>query len=86
LGLGIGYGVSNYYGGYNDNGYGYPPTIVTVPTAPPIYIQQAPEPPVVQQNQSNYWYYCESSKSYYPYVRECASGWQLVEPTPPPPR
>ena len=84
LGLGIGDGVGNYYGGYNNYGYGYPPTVVTVPTAPPIYIQQAPAPPVVQQIQSNYWYYCESSKSYYPYVRECASGWQQVEPTPPP--
>ena len=84
LGLGIGYGVGNYYGGYNNYGYAYPPAVVTVPTAPPIYIQQAPAPPVVQQIQSNYWYYCESSKSYYPYVRECASGWQQVEPTPPP--
>ena len=84
LGLGIGYGVGNYYGGYNNYGYAYPPAVVTVPTAPPIYIQQAPAPPVVQQIKSNYWYYCESSKSYYPYVRECASGWQQVEPTPPP--
>jgi len=97
LGLGIGYGVGNYYGGYNNHGYGagnnydgynnygygYPPTVVTVPSAPPIYIQQAPAPPVVQQIQSNYWYYCESSKNYYPYVRECASGWQQIEPTPP---
>jgi hypothetical protein len=82
LGLGLGYGVGNYYGGYNNYGYGYPPTVVTVPTAPPIYIQQTPAP-VVQQIQNNYWYYCQNPKGYYPYVRECASGWQQVEPTPP---
>ena len=86
LGLGMGYGLGSYYGGYNNYGYTYPPTIVTVPTAPPIYIQQTPAP-VVQQEQINYWYYCQSSKAYYPYVRECPSGWQQVEPTPPaPPR
>jgi len=85
LGLGMGYGLGNYYGGYNNYGYAYPPTVVAVPTAPPVYIQQIPVPEV-QQSQSNYWYYCQSSKGYYPYVRECPSGWQQVEPTPPPPR
>jgi hypothetical protein len=29
------------------------------------------------------WYYCESSKSYYPYVRECKEGWHVVPATPP---
>jgi hypothetical protein len=29
-----------------------------------------------------YWYYCASSKTYYPYVQECASTWQRVSPTP----
>lgn len=85
LGLGMGYGLGSYYGGYNNNDYYYPPAVVAVPTAPPIYIQQIPAP-VVQQTQSNYWYYCQNPKGYYPYVRECASGWQQVEPTPPPTR
>ena len=31
-----------------------------------------------------YWYYCADSKSYYPYVRGCASRWERVSPTPPP--
>ena len=30
-----------------------------------------------------YWYYCPDSKSYYPYVKECASKWERVPPTPP---
>lgn len=32
-----------------------------------------------------YWYYCPDSRSYYPYVQECASRWERVAPTPPPP-
>ena len=31
-----------------------------------------------------YWYYCPDSRSYYPYVRECASKWERVPPQPPP--
>jgi hypothetical protein len=84
LGLGMGYGLGSYYGGNNNYGYNYPPAVVAVPTAPPIYIQQTPAP-VVQQSQPNYWYYCQNPSGYYPYVRECASGWQQVEPTPPAP-
>jgi len=30
-----------------------------------------------------YWYYCPDSKSYYPYVKECASKWERVPPKPP---
>jgi hypothetical protein len=29
------------------------------------------------------WYYCESSKTYYPYVAECKEGWRAVPATPP---
>src|SRR5712692_7679093 len=29
------------------------------------------------------WYYCESSKTYYPYVSECKEGWRAVPATPP---
>ena len=44
--------------------YDYPP--------PPDYIAPpglAPQPT---------WYYCDSAKGYYPYVRSCASGWRAV--------
>jgi len=82
LGLGLGYGIGSYYGGYNN--YAYSPTIVEVPVAPPVYIQQSPAP-VVQQAPSNYWYYCQNPNGYYPYVRECPNGWQQVAPTPPAP-
>jgi hypothetical protein len=29
------------------------------------------------------WYYCDSTKTYYPYVTECKEGWRQVPATPP---
>jgi hypothetical protein len=29
------------------------------------------------------WYYCDSAKTYYPYVSECREGWRTVPATPP---
>jgi len=55
----------------------YPPVIVA-PQSPPVYIEQSqPAAP------KNYWYYCNDSRSYYPYVKECPGGWQKVDPQPP---
>ena len=57
--------------------YAAPPVVVR--QSPPVYIpQQPPQPPT-------YWYYCPNSRTYYPYVNECASGWlTVVPPTSPP--
>lgn len=66
------YGSSYYYN---------PPVIVTPPPAPPVYIEQSA--PVQQQAPDNYWYYCNDPQGYYPYVRECKTQWQTVEPVPP---
>ena len=46
-----------------------------IPQSPPVYIQQAPLPPA-----PSYWYYCPESRAYYPYVKECVSGWLTVVP------
>ncbi|HET7765229.1 MAG TPA: DUF6515 family protein [Burkholderiales bacterium] len=57
--------------------------------APPSgYVEQdAPPPqavaPAAPQAGSGTWYYCESSKTYYPYVSECKEGWKEVPATPP---
>ena len=32
---------------------------------------------------SEWWYFCKDPNGYYPYVRECKSGWEKVSPTPP---
>jgi hypothetical protein len=81
--IGLGFG---YYGGYYPPYYPYYPPYyapaVTVPYAAPTYIEQGS--PQAGPATQNYWYYCADSKSYYPYVNQCASGWQRVSPTPPP--
>lgn len=59
--------------------YPYPnpwePPVVMPPVAPGV----APPPPPTQ-----YWYYCESAKGYYPYVPSCPGGWKAVPASPPP--
>ncbi len=82
--LGLGYGLGYYDRPYYSPYYAYPPTIVTVPMTPPVYIQQAQ--PVTQQYPAGYWYYCDNPQGYYPYIKQCPNGWQQVEPTPPAPR
>jgi FKBP-type peptidyl-prolyl cis-trans isomerase FkpA len=38
-----------------------------------------------QSERASFWYYCNDAKAYYPYVRECRSGWQQVVPQTTPP-
>ena len=69
---------------YAPHPYYYPP-IVVERQAPPVYIEQQTAPPAESTATApiNYWYYCASAKAYYPYVKECPSGWQQVLPRPP---
>jgi hypothetical protein len=53
--------------------YAAPPVVVR--QSPPAYVQP-PTPP----QQPAYWYYCPDSRTYYPYVKECTSGWLTVVP------
>jgi hypothetical protein len=39
--------------------------------------EEAPAEPLMVDP---YWYYCEEAAAYYPYVKECAGGWQRVLP------
>jgi hypothetical protein len=55
------------------------PPVVIQPSAPPTYVQ----PPAKAPSESS-WYYCESSKGYYPYVKQCPGGWKRVAPQPDP--
>lgn len=59
----------------------YPPAVVQAP--PPVYVEQQVNPPPVAVPQTNYWYYCPASKSYYPYVKKCRQAWQKVLPQQP---
>lgn len=82
-----------YY--YDPYYYGYapPPVIIAPAPQPPVYIEQtpsvdnpqlqAPPPQSAAPAQDNYWYHCAKPEGYYPYVKECAQGWQRVAPQPP---
>lgn len=64
-------------------GYYYYPPRVVVPAAPTVYIERGQAASPTQPTQA-YWYYCPESKTYYPYVSQCAVPWQRVVPQPPP--
>jgi hypothetical protein len=59
--------------------YPYPYTVYAPAPAPviveqPVYTQQPAAAP------EGYWYYCESSKAYYPNVPMCTEAWIKVPP------
>lgn len=57
-------------------GYSAAPTYYSPPQATSYYAP-APAPPQGE------WYYCADSRAFYPYVRDCARGWQRVPSQPP---
>ena len=71
---------------YYPSPYGYPgpyyapAQVVVVPPIPQVYIEQHAAPPEPAPESRQYWYYCQDSKNYYPYVKECPRGWQKVLP------
>ena len=81
VGFGVGFAYPwfwnyppHYYPGY------YYPQPVAHPAQPVTYVEQGAAPAV-----AGWWYYCDASRTYYPYVKECPSGWQRVPALPPPP-
>lgn len=52
--------------------YAYPqaPVVVQPPPAQTVEPAQAAPAPT--------WYWCAASRAYYPYVHDCAGGWQAV--------
>lgn len=74
--LGPGWGWPYYYPFYYPY---YPSEQRLVIEQPEIYVQPAPE----AEEQQRYWYYCKEQQGYYPYVKECPSGWMKVVPSPP---
>lgn len=83
------YPYPRYYDHYYDPyyyppRYYYPPVVaVPVPSAPPTYVQQPDEQQSQSEVNDNDWYYCAAEKAYYPYVKQCPSGWTRVAPKPP---
>ena len=68
-----------------------PPLVVVEPAPqPPVVVQMPPPMPAAPQGPieavqpaTQFWYYCEPSRAYYPYVASCPSGWKTVPATPP---
>ena len=59
----------------------YYPVPVAVPAPTITYVEQRSAPRPASEA---WWYYCENSRGYYPYVKACPGGWQRVAPLPPP--
>jgi hypothetical protein len=81
--VGFVFGSPWYYPYYPAYAY-YPPAYYYPPVAyssPPVYVERgdAYTPP---DQATGYWYYCPGAQAYYPYVRQCAGGWQRVPPRP----
>ena len=64
---------------YAPPAYYYPPPVV-VSRPPTTYVERQEVAPA----STDWWYYCDQSKGYYPYVKTCPTGWQKVSPVPPP--
>jgi len=60
-----------------------PPAMAEAPAAPAPQVQ-APAPGGAPGGGN--WYFCDSSKTYYPYATSCPEGWRTVPATPPPGR
>ena len=75
-----------YYPGpylYGDPFYEPAPVVVVPPSPPPVYIEQSDV--AVEQSATpleQYWYFCRGSNKYYPYVKQCPGGWEIVLPQP----
>jgi len=57
----------------------YYPAPVLVSRPPVRYVERQEAAPA----STDWWYYCDQSRTYYPYVKTCPGGWQKVSPTPP---
>ena len=79
---------------YYRHSYYYSPVIspVIVQTPRQIYVEQQGNAPAVVSSPPAgeavpaapaYWYYCNESQVYYPYVKECQGPWQKVPAQPP---
>lgn len=48
-----------------------------------VYYAASPGGYIVVPRPPAGWYYCDSMRSYYPAVSQCAEGWRVVPATPP---
>ena len=85
--VGVGFGFGYPYWGSPWGPWAYPPPYYYYPAPivvqqPVTYIEQNSSAPASPAADAGWWYYCDQSRGYYPYVRECPTGWQRVPPAP----
>jgi len=92
LGVGVGVGALLSWPGYYYPYASYPYPYYAPPIQPVTVIQQAPvaqsavapsTTTAVAAGSAPSYYYCNSPKGYYPYVRSCKNAWQMIPATPP---
>ena len=81
--VGFGVGFAYPWSWYYPPPYYYPGYYYPYPAQPVTYVEQGSAPAAAEP--AGWWYYCEASRTYYPYVKGCPSGWQRVPALPPPP-
>ena len=74
------YYANDVYYVQGPGGYAVAEPPMAAPAAPPAPMAQAPSTP---PSAPGTWYYCDSTKTYYPYAAECKEGWRAVPATPP---
>ena len=67
-----------------DTWYFYPSPVYPYPSPwePPPTLLVAPPSAVLPPPPTPYWYLCEASNAYYPYVATCPGGWKQVPAVP----
>ena len=63
---------------YADPSYAGPPA-TSIPPPP----QGGAQVSALSAPGSEWWYFCKDPNGYYPYVRDCKTGWEKISPTPP---
>jgi hypothetical protein len=97
IGIGFGFGAPyyphypRYYSPYYHPSYYYPPYYYSPPpvtyierpqAAPGLQAAPAPQAEPAAPAGPDYWFFCRESNAYYPYVGQCASGWERVPARP----
>jgi hypothetical protein len=84
--VGFAFGYPGYWGypypayAYYPPAYYYPPATY-YSSSPPVYVERGDAYAPAERSQG-YWYFCPEANAYYPYVKQCAGGWQKVSPQP----
>ncbi|HEX8989658.1 MAG TPA: hypothetical protein VF816_17000, partial [Rhodocyclaceae bacterium] len=69
------FGAPLFWPGY-DPAFAPPAPVVVEP--PPAYVEREDAEPAAPDR---FWYYCDATGTYYPYVKDCPGGWRAVPPT-----